>query len=68
MIEDRSVTMTSNRVYEDDDNDLVLENLSTGEKETVDPNICYFSFESNYRIGAQVRWWDRSNAKEVWSN
>jgi len=64
---DQGVTMTSKfRVYLDDDC-LVLENLRTGKKEVLDPDVCYLEFESNYRIGAQTRWWDRSNMMEVWN-
>jgi hypothetical protein len=64
---DQGVTMTSKfRVYLDDDC-LVLKNLRTGEKEVLNPDICYLEFESNYRIGAQTRWWDRTNMREQWN-
>lgn len=64
---DQAVTMTSKfRVFLDDDC-LVLENLRTGEQAVLNPDICYLEFESNYRIGAQTRWWDRSNMMEVWN-
>lgn len=65
---DQGVTMTSKfRVYLDDDDCLLLENLRTGEKQALNPDDCYLEFESNCRIGAQTRWWDRSNMREVWN-
>jgi len=65
---DQGVTMTSRfRVYLDDDNCLVLRNLATKEIQTIDPNNCYLEFESNFRVGAQTRWWDKSNMREVWN-
>jgi len=60
--------MTSRfRVFVDDENSLVLLNLVTGEAQALNPDDCYLEFESNYRIGAQTRWWDKSNMREVWN-
>lgn len=65
---DQGVTMTSKfRVFVSEDNNLVLINLTTGEAQVLDPDDCYLEFESNYRIGAQTRWWDKSNMREVWN-
>jgi len=63
---DQGVTMTSKfRVFVDDENSLVLENLKTGEKEVVDPDVCFLEFESNFRVAALTRWHDGSNMRRV---
>ena len=65
---DQGVTMKAKfRVFVSEGNNLVLINLVTGEAQVLDPDDCFLEFESNYRIGAQTRWWDRSNMMEVWN-
>jgi stringent starvation protein B len=52
------------RVYVDNDNSLILLNLTTDEAEKLDLDNEFIEFESNYRVGAKVIAWDGNSCSK----